>query len=158
MLYFPFTFWNIYHNIGIYNFWKIFLNTISEVSVGKWSAAVSFQIGFKRVGFFFWWKRNCCFNFPRFEFWSMRNFSGVVFGKTSVQIFRNSRIPMSSSYDINEQVHIIKFWHINNFCAFLYYPLFTIPLYAVARLRVASQLYAAAGFTSAYANFRSGLR
>ena len=75
---------------------------LSKMPLGKGSAAVCFKICFKRNSFFLVVKGDCRLNTPRFEFWSMRNFSGVMFGKTGSQIFGNSGITMSFRCNIDQ--------------------------------------------------------
>ena len=73
-----------------------------EVTVGEGSAGMSFQICFKSIGFFFGGKSNGCFNFPRFEFGGVWDFSGIMFGKAGSQIFRNSGITVRFCGNIDQ--------------------------------------------------------
>ena len=118
------------------------------------SAAMSFQVGFKSVGCFAVSKGYCVFDFPRFVFGCVRNITFIVFFKAGFQVFGTADIEMGSGGFINEYVNVVEVGHQRKSFRIT----FVVVRCRVARLRVASQLYAAAGFTSAYANFRSGLR
>ena len=69
---------------------------------GEGVTAARFQVVFECNRFFFGFKSNINFYFPRFEFGGMWNFSGIVFGKTGSQIFRNSGITMRFRRDIDQ--------------------------------------------------------
>ena len=86
-------------------------NDMSEMTFRKRTPGMSLQVGFKRIGFFFWWKCDCRFNPPRFEFWSMRNFPCIVLGQTRVQIRSNSRVNMSPGSHIFQHIHVEKLSH-----------------------------------------------
>ena len=80
----------------------------SKVPLGKGSAAMGFQVGFKGVGFFFVFKGYCVFDPPRSEFRCMRHIAFIVFFKTGFQIFGTANVKMSSSCFIQEYVNIIE--------------------------------------------------
>ena len=52
---------------------------LSEMPFDECSAAMSFQVGFKSVGFFFVFKGNRIFDAPRFVFCCVRNIAFIVF-------------------------------------------------------------------------------
>ena len=82
---------------------------ILKVAFCKFSAWTGFQVFFKCTGFFFTVKGDCRLNAPWFEFWSVRHFSCVVFGKTGVQIFRNSRIMVGFGGYIDQNMVLRRF-------------------------------------------------
>ena len=54
--------------------------------LGESVTAAGFEIEFKSSRFFFCFKGNVCFNFPRTEFCSMRHIAFVMFFQTFPQI------------------------------------------------------------------------
>ena len=72
---------------------------------------MSFQVGFKSVGFFFVFKRNRVFDFPRTEFGCVRNIAFVVFFKAGFQVFGTADIEMGSGGFINEYVNVVEVGH-----------------------------------------------
>ena len=77
----------------------------------KCSAAMSFQVGFKSVGFFFVFKGYCIFDTPRAEFCGMWDIAFVMFFKAGFQIFGTADIEMSSGCFVNENVNVIEVGH-----------------------------------------------
>ena len=77
----------------------------------KCSAAMSFQVGFKSVGFFFVFKGNRIFDAPRSEFRCMRHIAFVVFFKAGFQVFGTANVKMCSGCFINENVNVMKGGH-----------------------------------------------
>ena len=75
------------------------------------SAAMGFQVGFKSVGFFFVFKRNRVFDFPRTEFGCVRHIAFVVFFKAGFQVFGTADIEMGSGCFINENVNVVEVGH-----------------------------------------------
>ena len=75
------------------------------------SAAMSFQVGFKSVGFFFVFKGYCVFDTPRSEFRCMRHIAFVVFFQAGSQIFGTADVEMGSGCFVNEDVNIMKVGH-----------------------------------------------
>ena len=78
---------------------------------GEGSAAMSFQVCFKSVGFFTIIKCNRVFDTPRAEFGCMRHIAFVVFFKAGFQIFGTANIKMSSSCFIHENINVIEVGH-----------------------------------------------
>ena len=78
---------------------------------GEGSAAMSFQICFKCVGFFFVFKGYCVFDFPRFVFGCVRNITFIVFFKAGFQVFGTADIEMGSGGFINEYVNVVEVGH-----------------------------------------------
>ena len=72
---------------------------------------MSFQVGFKSVGFFFVFKSNRVFDFPRFVFGCVRNIAFVVFFKAGFQVFGTADIEMGSGGFINENVNVVEVGH-----------------------------------------------
>ena len=75
------------------------------------SAAMSFQVGFKGVGFFAVSKGYCVFDFPRTEFCRMRNITFIVFFKARFQAFGTADVEMGSGCFINENVNVVEVGH-----------------------------------------------
>ena len=84
---------------------------ISKMPFDKCSAAMSFQVGFKSVGFFSVFECYCVFDFPRFVFGCVRNITFIVFFKARFQIFGTANIKMSSSCFIHENINVIEVGH-----------------------------------------------
>ena len=77
----------------------------------KGSAAMSFQVGFKSVGFFAVSKGYCVFDPPRFVFCSMRNIAFIVLFKAGFQVFGTTDVEMGSGCFINENVNVVEVGH-----------------------------------------------
>ena len=72
----------IYHSVGQNTRTKIQKDVfLSKMPFDECSAAMSFQVGFKSLGFFFVFKGNHIFDAPRFVFGCVRNIAFVVFFK-----------------------------------------------------------------------------
>ena len=84
---------------------------LSKMPLGKGSAAMGFQIGFKGVGFFFVFKGYCVFDTPRFVFWCVRNIAFIMFFQAGSQIFGTADVEMGSGCFINENVNVMKIGH-----------------------------------------------
>lgn len=79
--------------------------------LNKGSAAMSFQVGFKSVGFFLAFKGYCIFDFPRTRFGCVRHITFVMFFQRGFQVFGTANVKMSSACFINENVNIMKVRH-----------------------------------------------
>ena len=79
-----------------------------KMPLDECSAAMSFQVGFKSVGFFSVFECYCVFDPPWSEFRCMRHIAFVVFFQTGSQIFGTANVEMRSSCFINENVNVMK--------------------------------------------------
>ena len=78
---------------------------------GEGSAAMSFQVCFKSVGFFTIIKCNRVFDTPRTDFRCVRHIAFVVFFKAGFQIFGTADIEMGSARFVNENINVIEVGH-----------------------------------------------
>ena len=72
---------------------------------------MSFQVGFKSVGFFFVFKGNRIFDAPRTKFGCVQHIAFIVFFQTGFQVFGTANVKMSSACFINENVNAMKVRH-----------------------------------------------
>ena len=84
---------------------------LSEMPLDECFAAMSFQVGFKSVGFFFVFKSNGVFDTPGFEFGGIRDITFIVFFKARFQVFGTADVEMGSGCFINEYVNVVKVGH-----------------------------------------------
>ena len=82
-----------------------------KMPLDKGSAAMSFQVGFKSVGFFFVFKGNRIFDAPRTKFGCVQHITFVMFFQTGFQVFGTANVKMSSACFINENVYVMKVRH-----------------------------------------------
>ena len=82
-----------------------------KMPLDECSAAMSFQVGFKSVGFFSVFECYCVFDFPRFVFGCVRNITFIVFFKAGFQVFGTADIEMRSGCFVNEDINVVKFRH-----------------------------------------------
>ena len=82
-----------------------------KMPLDECSAAMSFQVGFKSVGFFFVFKSNGVFNASGFEFGGIRDITFIVFFKARFQVFGTADVEMGSGGFINENVNVVEVRH-----------------------------------------------
>ena len=82
-----------------------------KIPFDECSAAMSFQVGFKSVGFFSVFECYCVFDFPRFVFGCVRNITFIVFFKAGFQVFGTADVEMGSGGFINENVNVVEVGH-----------------------------------------------
>ena len=87
------------------------IGIFSKMPFGEGSAAMSFQICFKGVGFFTIIKGNGVFDTPRSEFCGMRHIAFVMFFKAGFQIFGTADVKVSAGRFIDENVNVMKVCH-----------------------------------------------
>ena len=84
---------------------------LSEMPLDECSAAMSFQVGFKSVGFFFVFKGNRVFDTPWSEFRCMRHIAFIVFFQTGSQIFGTADVEMGFGCFIYENINVVEVGH-----------------------------------------------
>ena len=100
------------------------------------SAAMSFQVGFKSVGFFSVFECYCVFDPPRFVFCSMRNIAFIVLFKAGFQVFGTADVEMGSGCFINENVNVVEVGHQRKSFRIM----FEVVLCRIARLHLLCRL------------------
>ena len=78
---------------------------------GEGSAAMSFQVCCKSVGFFTIIKCNRVFDTPRTEFRCVRHIAFVMFFKAGFQIFGTADVEMISGCFVNDNINVMEVAH-----------------------------------------------
>ena len=107
-----------------------------KMPLGESVTAAGFEIVFKRNGFFFRFKSNVCFDFPRTEFCRMRDIAFVVFFQTGFQILGTANVEMFSSCFVNENINIMEVRHNRE----SFRKMFAVMLCCIARLHLLCRL------------------